>query len=216
MVRFAIPAALMFFGVSANASIIIIDSGGMGNPDENIVFNSVSSLGGTAGPGTTIQGATNQSQLLLDIMSGGPNILGEGGVGQATVSEENDNLFGADGIMFFNNDFDIITDLKFNLNASQAGTVTIDVLDNGDGLLETETFDLDEAGENFFRITGTDGMDFFKVTITTDGDILEDIKQIRISGSGDDGNTVVPEPASMMVWSFLAVAAIRATRRRRR
>lgn len=212
---------------AARADIIINNSPGGGNPDENILFNgAVGAAGGFTGPGQTIQGVTNQSGLLLDIMSGtgGPNLFGSGGA--AMLTAENGVPFGAAGVMFGDGDFDFITDFKFNVNAIADGSLTIDVFDDeaGNTLLSSATFDLDKNGQNWFRITGTGGDDFAKVTITANGDIIGDIRQIRISGGandGDNGDNIVtiaetPEPASILLWCLLASAVgVFLVRRRR-
>lgn len=216
--------------VSARADIIIQNLAGGGNPDENILFNGhVTDAGGNLGPATTVQGITNQSGLLLDIMSGkgGPDLLGSGGA--AELTEANSQPFGSFGVMFFNHDFDFITDFKFNINASADGTLTIDVFDDeaGTTLLQSATYDLDKngLGANWFRVTGTNGDDFAKVTITTNGDIISDIRHIRISGGGSSGETEppppaplpeTPEPSSILLWSVLTLAAgVFVVRRRR-
>jgi|GEM_PF-3312971 len=198
---------------SVRADIIIQKTPGGGNPDENILFNN----GGLdLGPGSTIQGITNQSGLKLDIMSGGGDIVGVGGQAGG-VEGDGGAAFGGSGVMFFNNDFDFITDFKFNVDATADGTLTIDVFDDeaGTTLLSSDTFDLNKNGQNFFRVTGTGGDDFAKVTITASGDIINQIRQIRISGGSDDGPDTVPppfpgpglpEPASILLWSMLTLA----------
>lgn len=205
----AFALATFLMAGTAQADPIIQQGPGGGNPDENIIFNSVAGLGGTTGPNTTIQGATNQSGMLLDITSGGPQIEATAN-GQARV--EAAGAFGADGVTFMNNDFDFITDFKFNVNASHDGQLQIDVYGDeaGTNLLTTGTFDLDGNGQNFFRIL--DGT-FARVDITTlGGNAIDDLRQIRISGGAIGGGgtqpgpfTGVPEPAGLMLWAVLAI-----------
>jgi hypothetical protein len=196
---------------TARADIIIQKTPGGGNPDENILFNN----GGlNLGPGPTIEGITNQSGLKLDIMSGGGNIVGSGG--QATVEGEGGAAFGGSGVSFFGGDFDFITDFKFNVDATQNGSLTVEAFDENGMSVGTFTDDLKQGGQNFFRVTGTNGDNFAKVTITSTGDIINQIRQIRISGGNNGGGETIPppfpgpglpEPGSILLWSVLTLAA---------
>jgi hypothetical protein len=223
----------------ANASVAapfttIIDNSGIGNPDENVLFNKAGQVTvGNVGNSYTIQGATNQTQVVIDIVS--PQhiaLAGVGGVGQATISTVAPlEYFGAvqifphtaDDLPSGLNPLGGITDIEFNIDVDVDGKLGIVVngMHGDDVFQEFETYDLDANGQNKFRITAA----FPDVIITsvelisynTSGNpenLFKELFQIRISGGtatspdndpgGDPDPVHTPEPASLILWTAIA------------
>lgn len=224
---FAIVSLMaMLSGGVAGASISITAGPGMGNPAENLVFNKA----GLALGGITVQGATNGTSVVLDIMSTDGVTLAASG-GAASVAETAGDPF--EGVMFIPhvandlpaglNPFAGFTDFKFNVEATEDGTTDIDVLDDMGMTTSASMLALDGSGSNFFRIQADMGDYITKVTITTAGmmmmnPIINDIKQIRVGGLIDPAGAPipsVPEPYSFAVWSFFGLIGAATLWRRR-
>jgi len=221
----ALTVGLVVAGI-ANAGVTITAGPGGGNPAENITFNQ---NGLFLGPGATINGATNQTSVVLDVSSTASGLLvASGGIGQATVQSPGgvfgDVTFMANGAPPSGfNALTSFTDLKFNIDATAIGPVTISAF-NGATLLNSVGLTLDPNGQNFFRVIA-DGLDVItKVVVTAGGDIINDIKQIRVGGLAGPSplpDPIVepdlhPEPASILAWGLVAAAGAVATRLRRR
>jgi hypothetical protein len=195
---------------NVSAGVIVIPGPGGGNPAENLLFNQP---GLELGPALTIQGATNQSNAVLDIMSINDMLL-VGNGGQARV--EGDGGASFTGVMFIPssnppvglNGMVSFTDIKFNIDASADGTLLIDVFLNGSNTATSfGPFDLDENGENFFLIISFGGDVITKVTLTASGDIIEQIRQIRLGGvETSNGNGEIPEPGALSLWAVVGIA----------
>jgi hypothetical protein len=215
----------------ARAGIVITVGPGGGNPDENVLFNKP----GLVTTGTTIQGATNQTLAVLDIQSNQGYTLGAtNGIGQANVERIGGGAFGNVSLIPHSGSLTLplislssFNDIKFNINAATNGTVTISALGSVSGLVTALNLNLDANGENFFRITAT-GEVITQVNIVANGDIIDNIKQIRLSGlTGPSGQEIppppfpdpdfVPEPASLLVWAAVGAVAcgFRCLRRRK-
>jgi hypothetical protein len=218
---------------SVQASIIITVGPGGGNPDENVMYNQA----GLTLVGNSIMGATNQTSRVLDIQANQSISLSASG-GQARVEQLGGAPF--NGAMFTPhsandlpaglNPLGAFTDFKFNVNATANGLVNIVV----NGLTSTNVAitqsllnaALDMNGENFFRIIANGGDVITKVSVTANGNIIQEFKQVRLGGLFDSGGNViagppvpdpdpVPEPTSVLVWGVLAAAgaALRLSRR---
>ena len=85
--------------------------------------------------------------------------------------------------------------------------------------LPNELSDLDGNGQNRFNIESTGGDVITKVTLTASGQIINNIKQIRLGGLSDPGGgpidppptpdpVIIPEPASMLLWGVGALGAV--------
>jgi hypothetical protein len=241
MSRFAaarVFAALTFLtlGIGQSEGAIIITAGpGGGNPAENVVFNQ----SGLVTNGTPVQGATNQTSVVLDIQ---PNqsitLLASGGQGQAHVQQFGGGGF--DGVSFIphsaNNlpaglfPLSAFNDFKFNVNALANGTIDI-VVNGKDGSNNAVTSSLlgaslSQNGENFFRIIADNNFSITNVTITASGNIIDDLKQVRLGGLTGPAGIInpppspdpdfVPEPASAVLWGLLAAAGAVARWRKNR
>ncbi len=208
------------------APIFTVGPGG-GNPGENLLFNNANLQ---LGPAATIQGVTNNSNRVLDITST-VNLVGNGG--QARV-EGQAGAFGGAGVTLAphtaNNlpggllPMGSFKDLKFNIDATADGPVAFSVVTNTGTFAFNST--LDDNGQNFFRFT-TLGTEFINsVTITSSGNTIKKIEQIRLGGivgpgqgPGPDpapGSNPVPEPASLAVFgALLGIGALGARLRRK-
>jgi len=222
-----VSLVLMHAGGAAEASISIIDGAGMGNPAENLVFNKAGLVLG----GITVQGATNGTSVVLDIMSTDGVTLAASG-GAASVSETAGDPF--EGVMFIPhavndlpaglNPFAGFSDFKFNVDATEDGTIDIDVLDDMGMTTSASMLSINGNGNNFFRIQADMGDYITKVTITTAGTmmmnpIIDSIKQIRLGGLIDPTGApipTVPEPYTLAIWSFFGLIGGGAIWRRRR
>lgn len=226
----AAALATLLFASNASAAIIVTAGAGGGNPGENLHFNQP---GLFTGPGLTIQGATNRSSYVLDI-TGGVSLIASPGL--AAVSAQSGDPFGT--TMFTPhsaidlsgnlNSMSGFLDIKFNINASADGTIYF-VVDYSDldgsnpGSYQSPVFDLEADGENFFQIMTDAGEVIHMITLYPSGDIIDDIKQIRLSGVVTADGTIVilnnevPEPSSLAIGSLVALglAAVAAQRRRR-
>jgi hypothetical protein len=209
-----------FAASNAAADVIVHSGAGAVQPDENLLFNQP---GLNAGPDTTVTGATNTSHFIIDLTSG-ENIMTPSG-GQARVEAE-DGAYSTLTISVnsANPSFGI-TELEFNVNTLQGESGFLRLDFEGEGFAGFTTFvdnNLDPLtlgnGSNFFGIEGINSQFITSVTITAVDapnstgqatDIIQDIRQIRLSGVADvnnpgDGGTVVPEPASLALWLLLA------------
>lgn len=212
-VGFAVVVALGLWPLPARAGPIfqIRDDSGAGNPEENLLFNKTGLV--TAGP--TVQGATNQSLSVLDIVSGDGTILDASpGKGQAMVEKQGGGTFGevafaphrADDLaaaalqtldsfldIEFSLDFDFDADLPASLRIAVEG-----VNGHGDRVDGTASFSANNSGQQKFRVTAANDSVITKVTLTPVEDaapndalaILRSIKQIRLT----PGATIPPPP----------------------
>jgi len=224
LVSLAIPALTVALGGVVEAGIVVTIGPGGGNPDENVLYNK----SGLVTSGSVVQGATNQTDRVVDITPNQAITLNAAG-GQARIEQLGGAAF--NGAMFTPhsannlpaglNVLGAFTDFKFNVNATVNGLVDIVVngLNSSNAAISQSLLGapLDKNGENFFRIIADSGDVITKVTVTANGDIIQEFKQVRLGGLvGPDlapipGPPVpdpppVPEPTSILVWGVLAAA----------
>ena len=200
-------AALGLFAAPAEAGVTFSVNGG-GNPEENVLL--------TAGAaGNPVFGVTNQTNATIRFDS--DTTLVVPAQGQARI-EAQTGLLSTLCISIEDALFDSFNDVEFNINAASDGSVLLQAFFGADELA-AQSFNLDAAGQNRFRIRGTDGTAFTKVCLTSSS-IIQDVRQIRLGGVRDDNNPggggdVVPEPGSMalLVGGILPIAGF--LRRRR-
>jgi hypothetical protein len=154
--------------------------------DENILFNEA----GLIATGNPVTGITNQTGLIFAF--GSNEILTTPSAGQARVEAVNNpfNLFTIQGLTNA-----IFETAIFNLNAATSGQVTI-LVTNTFGNVESQTFNVDASGENFFTITTNEAQSIRSISIS--GANLTDVRQIRIGGAAN-ATTSVPEPSTILL-----------------
>ena len=169
------------------AGLIFSTNPGALQPDENILFNAA----GLADNATTVQGITNQTGLILDIIA--TETLTTPSSGQARV-EATDGAFMS--VMLVPNGFLGITELEFNVNLlnQQTGmfTLTLAGIKLPSSPLNSFTGPVGQ-GSNWFSVQATGNQVITKATLTatTGGQIIQDIRQIRI--------TPIPEPGTLLL-----------------
>jgi hypothetical protein len=188
---------------TSRADLVFYTGSGKIMPDENLEFNDT----GLADYMQTIEGLTNQTGAIYEIMSNDPTeIIFSPSAGQARVEAE-DGAFSS--IMIFpQNNVGSFTELEFDVNIlnGTSGTFELTVVDQ-DNVSHSSTFDGNNAlgtGSNWFSVEATNQMSIIKATLTaTSNDavnfpqIIQDVRQIRLGG------VVVPEPSSFLLLGFL-------------
>jgi hypothetical protein len=210
----------------ASADPILTAGPAGGNPAENLLFNNGNLK---LGPANLIQGVTNTTNTVLDISSN-VNLVGNGG--QARVEGAGGAAFGSGGVTLAPHTANDLpggllpmggfAELKFNIDATADGDVSFQVFTKLGGavpfLFGPE--DLDQSGQNFFRIETPAGDYITKVIITSAGNIIDRIEQIRLGGvvtpgGGPAPDVFVPEPTSLLAWGCIGLGMAGAAWRRR-
>lgn len=169
-------------------------------PGENLLFNET----GLADSGTTVEGITNQTDTIFDVISNDDpqDILTTPSGGQARVEAE-DGAYSS--IMLSPTDGGtLFRQLEFNVNVlnGQSGTFSLTVLDQ-DGMSHQDDFDPNTLGQgsNFFSVDALDGWLIQKATLTANAPIIQDVRQIRIDG-------IVPEPSASVLTVFALIGLL--------
>lgn len=182
----AFAASLLGAAPSARATVVFT-TGNNPSGEENILF-------GTNQTGTTITGATNQSQIGVQFVS--TQTLETGGIGQAILTP-----VAPDTVITGNVTFSIpggtFTDFIINPTVTgpnaAGGPATIVAVSN-DGTF-TQDITLGN-GSNFWTLTTTGGEVMSSVSVNlAAGTNYFQYEQPRVSGAA--GGTFVPEPASL-------------------
>ena len=179
-------------------------------PAENLLFNDPS----LTLTGTTVQGLTNQTALLVDI-SGQESLIADGG--QASISaadgaftwltitpDSADTLFG---------EFEANLAVYKTSGPTPTGTVTVSVTNNF-GAIETSSYDVG-AGQNYFSLLALDPQLIQSVLITSTVPLAQ-IEQIRLGDvqQAPPELAAVPEPGSLVLFGAGLIALGRRVRRR--
>ncbi len=202
----AAGAAIIAMTAPASAAVIIYDSPGEVQPEENVLFQAEDQFG------TTVQGVTNQTSTNVTFTSD-EMLTARQSAGQARVEGTDGSL---DSLMISLTD-PLLSFTEFELNLFNAlqgtGQVTFTL---SSGLVET--YDLGN-GQNFFGIRATDGDRLTSVAFQTDGTGVQDARQFRIGGISSSSVGAVPEPGTwaMLLFGFGAIGAfMRGQKRTRR
>lgn len=192
---------------TAQADIIVLSS--VSNSGTSNVLLTSSNVGLDI-----IHGSVDGFDVFFESDSG--NLLAPSS-GQARVSAgpTNDpftNLF------FYLGGGETFTKAVFNLNSAVTGDMTIRVTGiNIDGGVFEELVAVGMNGENFFTVSAINEQFISQIELIAEGDVeFEDLRQIRLGGFDDGGETVtaVPEPASMVLFGS-GLAGFAAARKRR-
>lgn len=190
--------AVVALGLSGTAHAAVIFTQG-NNPEateQNILF-------GSSQTGTTVSGATNQSNTPVQFTS--TQSLSTGGIGQAFLQPT------SGATLLTNFTFSVpsgtFTDFIFNPQIGGqpqggGGTATVTAFTAGGGSTPF-SYTLGN-GNNFLTITTTGGTLLSSISVTAPGGFNQ-LQQPRVSGvaaaggGGAGGGTPVPEPVSMML-----------------
>lgn len=186
---------------SLSAMVIFHVGPGAIAPNENLLFN----LPGLTATGTVIEGATNQSGTVFEILSNDNPLetLNTPANGQARVTSQ-DGAFAS--IILLPRTLNTFFDkLEFNVNVKNrmSGLFTLSVVDQfNNTFIDNFIPNALGQGQNFFSVESTSGTLLKKATLTANGQIIEDIRQIRLGG-------IVPEPSSYnLAWLLLPLALL--------
>jgi hypothetical protein len=193
---------------TARADIIIVDGGVPGNPDENILLEQP---GVTIDEGNPITGITNQTGELFSFTecatfstvtglctAEGEDLLADAS-GQAVIT-------GAEGTGTFDSLLIDAVDstvyyeqLEANVTLASDATLTIYATDST-GTVFTESWTGTDDGQNFFNVYVAFAQLIDTVLITSTGDAIVDVRQVRVGGVQGPNVPVIPEPASLLLF----------------
>lgn len=184
MNRLLTAACLAVAAAGANAVLVIDPTPGNLPDTENVLFN----VGGLIAEGPLVQGILNTSEVFVDFYGAGEDLVTPPG-GQARVTSV-DGLFTALTTQMTDPALGIAA-YQFNINAKEAGDVTIDLYVGG-GVAFSGTFAIAAGGSNWFKVYGTKGEVMEKITLLSTGE-LQDVRQNRIGAAP----APVPEPSAL-------------------
>ena len=218
ILRASIAAVAIASATPAFADVVLYSTPGAIQPEENVLLN-------TGATGASVIGTTNQTNTSVTFKSlscSGPTTCTTPGEtitapsnGQARIEAADGSL---DALRFFLTGGETFLEFEFNLfNGIDAlQSVTIFGVTGGlGGAAWSQTFNLDNNGENYFAGQAINGQLFTAVAFNASGTGAADVRQIRIGGIGVSP-PAVPEPSTwaMMLMGFGAAGY--SMRRRRR
>ena len=191
--------SLVFAAVPASATIIVYDTPGAIQPNENILFQ-----GAPPPSGNSAYGTTNQTNTQVTFVGTEPLVAPANG--QARIEAVDGGL---GKLSFYLTDLNLgFKEVEFNIfgTGATASSVLLSFYDQF-GNMYGGTYAIGN-GQNFFSAEALDNQFIKSVSIDLNGNVA-DARQFRVDGIGE-----VPEPASwaMMIIGFGMVGA---TARRR-
>ncbi|MDQ2985321.1 MAG: PEP-CTERM sorting domain-containing protein [Armatimonadota bacterium] len=201
MIKTLLVTGVAVAAAGANAALIIEPTPGNLPDTEIVLFNDP----GLLEMGPVVEGILNQSRAIVEFRDAGEDLF-TAAEGQARI-EAVDGSFTALTTRMSDPSLGIAA-YQFNINAIEDGSVEISLYEAGSVTL-TESFAVKAAGENWFRIYGTDGEVMSQVSFSSSAEIL-DVRQNRIGAAP----APVPEPASIAALGIgLAMLLRRRTRK---
>jgi hypothetical protein len=193
MKRIALATAFAALAVPATAAITVEVGPGNIWGDEIVLLDNA----GLLDSGPLVQGITNQSGLIVDFYGAGEDLILPSG-GQARL-EAMDGALSALTISYHD---PLLRFTSVIINPDAADIGSIEFFADGSSL---GSFDLDDTGQNFFRVVASGGDSFDELSFVTSVDVV-DLKQPRVGA--------VPEPATLGVLALGALGLFKARRRR--
>ena len=206
LMALAFIALTLGSALTARADIVVLV--GVNNQGtDNVLLNDATNV-------SVVTGTVNSGLFGVSFVSSGGTLNADAS-GQAVITAGSNNDpfnnigFSLDGGATF-------TRAVFNLNSATNGSVTIRVLGvNIDGGVFEEVVQVDANGQNFFTVDAINGQLMTSITLIGGAGVeFEDLRQVRIGGTGTP-NAPVPEPVSMLLLGT-GLAGVAAKVRKRR
>ena len=205
--RYFLSVALLLASAFTVQADIIVQQGGGNFDDENVLFQADEDVSGNPIPGITNQTGTLVTFTTTDLLGLFAPSQGQARIEGGLDANEDPTLYSNLGIDLANGSLFFRT-LSFNVNASEDATLALTVnwvcqtgADCGPGTSPfMDTFEIDGGGENRFLIEAINGQLIDSVSFTTSALVVQDTRQIRIGGVGENvpqGGGEIPEPMSM-------------------
>jgi hypothetical protein len=205
----AVAAITLASAASARADIIVM-TGVNNQGTDNVLLTDATDV-------AVVEGTVNSGLFGVNFTSSsGTGLLNADASGQAVITPGTGND-PFTSIRFFLDDNATFTRAVFNLNSATDGSVLIRVTGiNIDGGVFQEIVEVDANGENFFTVDAINGQLMLSIELIAQGDVeFEDLRQVRIGGTGV-AEQPVPEPMTMLLFGTgLAGVAARVRRNRR-
>lgn len=198
--------------VAPASAAVIINSDGV-QTDQNVLFFSSTE---TASP--TLIAETNQTNTNVTFS----NALGlfANASGQSSTTTSSDGLFGVTQVMIAAGS--IFTTASFNIAGiagnpppAEAGSVLVEALGLGGGVIGSNTLTLSGNGENRIGISGTSGELFSGFRLSLIGGGVDSLSQVRLGGVATPMAAAVPEPTTWMLM-LIGMAGVGFSMRRKR
>ena len=194
----ALSTVALGLSIGVASADIVITQGVNNVGTDNVLLNPATNV-------TTVTGTVGQNNLLVDFTSdSGSHLLNANPSGQATVSGGTGNT-SLTQLSFELANNATFTNAVFNINAATAGSVNIVVqgvnITNG-----SQTFTVDPNGQNFFTVHAINGQLINEISLSgISGATFQDVRQVRLGGSGIA--PAVPEPSTwaMMLLGFTGI-----------